>query len=165
MYQTGLHARRWAEWFPRDWSLITLPKTFSQGGRGAFLVPATDFALYWRVGTSERHPRDWQEGMCRNWFICDTQPQHRDQASRGHPCPRPPDGVKYIVRSLAPPGGLVLDPFGGSGTTAVAAIHEGRRCLIIEKEPAYCDIIRRRVAEAMGEGKGSLFGPSQSHLC
>jgi site-specific DNA-methyltransferase (adenine-specific) len=49
----------------------------------------------------------------------------------------------------------VLDPFGGSGTTAKAAAIEGRRCLLIEKEPAYAAIARKRVAEAMGAG--SLF--------
>jgi len=50
-----------------------------------------------------------------------------------------------------------VDCFGGSGTTAAAALHEGRRCLIIEKDAGYCDIIRRRVADAQGVGKGSLF--------
>lgn len=53
---------------------------------------------------------------------------------------------------ICPRGGLVLDPFGGSGSTASACIQEDRRCLLIEREPAYCDIARRRVAEAMGTG-------------
>lgn len=74
-----------------------------------------------------------------------------------HPCPKPLNVVRLLIRRLTNPGDVILDPFGGSGTTAIAALHEGRRCLIIEKDAGYCDIIRRRVAEAMGEGKGSLF--------
>lgn len=51
---------------------------------------------------------------------------------------------------------VILDPFAGSGTTGVAAILEGRRCILIEKEPAYAAICRRRIAEAMGRGPGQL---------
>lgn len=73
----------------------------------------------------------------------------------GHPCPKPVEWMRWLVRLCTRPGELVLDPFGGSGTTAVACIAEGRRCLLIEKEPAYAAIARKRVAEAMGAG--SLF--------
>jgi site-specific DNA-methyltransferase (adenine-specific) len=46
----------------------------------------------------------------------------------------------------------VLDPFAGSGTTGVAAAKTDRQCLLIEQEPTYAAIARRRVAEAMGTG-------------
>jgi site-specific DNA-methyltransferase (adenine-specific) len=68
--------------------------------------------------------------------------------------------MRALIRDYSREGDLILDPFGGSGTTAVAALHEGRRCLIIEKDPTYIEIIKRRVAEAMGEGKGSLLTPT-----
>jgi site-specific DNA-methyltransferase (adenine-specific) len=74
-----------------------------------------------------------------------------------HPCPKPLNVMRLLVRRLTNPDNLILDPFGGSGTTAVACIAENRRCIIIEKEPRYCDIIRRRVDEAMGMGRGSLL--------
>jgi site-specific DNA-methyltransferase (adenine-specific) len=76
-----------------------------------------------------------------------------------HPTQKPLALVRKWVRDFTDPGELILDPFGGSGTTAVAALHEGRRCLIIEKDAGYCDIIRERVAEAMGEGRGSFLAP------
>jgi len=60
-----------------------------------------------------------------------------------------------LMRKLAaccPPNGLILDPFAGSGTTGVAAICEGRRAILIEREAAYVDIARRRCREAMGAG-------------
>lgn len=66
-----------------------------------------------------------------------------------HPTVKPLALMRWLVRLVCPPGGLVLDPFGGSGTTGVAALTEGRRCLLIEKAPAYAAIARRRVAEAM----------------
>lgn len=50
-----------------------------------------------------------------------------------------------------------LDPFAGSGTTGIAAIAEGRKCVLIEKEPKYAALCRSRVATAMGRAPGSLL--------
>jgi len=60
--------------------------------------------------------------------------------------------MEWLVKLVTPPGGLTLDPFAGSGTTGKAARNAGRRAVLIEREAAYCDIARRRVAEAMGTG-------------
>ncbi|MFA7121821.1 MAG: DNA methyltransferase, partial [Bacilli bacterium] len=49
---------------------------------------------------------------------------------------------------VTPPGGLILDPFLGSGTTAVAAVHEGFHYLGFEINPTYCADAERRIAEA-----------------
>jgi site-specific DNA-methyltransferase (adenine-specific) len=65
--------------------------------------------------------------------------------------------MRRSVRLTCPPGGVVLDPFAGSGSTLVAAMQEGRRAVGCEIEPAYCDIIRRRLAHASGTAPGSLF--------
>lgn len=89
---------------------------------------------------------------------------HGVERGNVHPTQKPLALVRKWVRDFTDPGDLILDPFGGSGTTAVAAMHEGRRCLIIEKDPAYCDIIRRRIAEAQGTAPGSLFAPEQGDL-
>jgi DNA modification methylase len=82
-----------------------------------------------------------------------------ESGGRTHPNEKPVSLLQSLISKL-PPGDLILDPFGSSGTTAVAALHEGRRCLIVEKDPGYCDIIRRRVAEAQGVGKGSFLTPA-----
>lgn len=76
------------------------------------------------------------------------------QDDKHHLTGKPTRLMRELVK-VVPEGGLVLDPFGGSGTTAVAAAIEGRRCLLIEKEPAYAAIARRRVAEAL---KPNLLG-------
>jgi len=59
--------------------------------------------------------------------------------------------MRYLVRLLAPPEGIVLDPFLGSGTTAMAAILEGHDCIGIERAPEYIPIIRGRVAWSQEE--------------
>lgn len=56
------------------------------------------------------------------------------------------------MRLACPEGGVVLDPFLGSGSTAVAAAIEGRRYLGIEKNPEYLEVARRRIEEALGRG-------------
>jgi len=74
-----------------------------------------------------------------------------------HPAMMPVEIARRLALLYSPAGGLLLDPFGGSGTTPVAAILEGRRCIIIEKSEAYCQIIKRRVDQALGDRAGSLF--------
>lgn len=62
----------------------------------------------------------------------------------GHPTPKPVAMMERICTTSAPPGGLVFDPFGGSGSTLIAAERTGRRAYLMECEPAYCDTIIRR---------------------
>jgi len=76
---------------------------------------------------------------------------------RQHPNEKPVSLVRRFIRAHTLPGDLILDPFAGSGTTGVAAIAEGRRAILIEKDPAHAATCRRRVAEAMGVGKGSIL--------
>ena len=63
-----------------------------------------------------------------------------------HPTVKPLELMRWLVRLLCPPGGLVLDPFCGSGTTGAAAVAEGRRFVGIEFEPPYMEIAAARVA-------------------
>ncbi len=53
--------------------------------------------------------------------------------------------MRWLVRLITPPGGLVLDPFTGSGTTGAAAVMEGRMFLGFEREAAYVDIACARL--------------------
>lgn len=65
-----------------------------------------------------------------------------------HPTVKPTALMRWLVRLVTPPGGLVLDPFAGSGTTLLAARAEGFRSVGIEREAEYVDIIRRRLSES-----------------
>ena len=66
-----------------------------------------------------------------------------------HPTQKPVSLFAYLIETYVPPGGVVLDPFLGSGTTAVAAERTGRGWMGAEKSAEYCDVIRRRVLAEM----------------
>jgi site-specific DNA-methyltransferase (adenine-specific) len=65
-----------------------------------------------------------------------------------HPTVKPTALMLYLCRLVTPPGGIVLDPFMGSGSTGKAAVAEGFRFIGIEMDPDYCEIARRRIAWA-----------------
>ena len=71
-----------------------------------------------------------------------------------HPTVKPLELMRWLVRLLCPPDGLVLDPTAGSGTTGAAAVLEGRRFLGIELEPAYMEIAAARIAHHSKKAPG-----------
>jgi DNA modification methylase len=84
-------------------------------------------------------------GTAARFFYC----AKASKADRGqgntHPTVKPTALLRWLVKLVCPPGGLVLDPFAGSGTTGVACLREGRSAVLIEREPAYVEIIHRRL--------------------
>ena len=80
-----------------------------------------------------------------------------------HPTVKPTDLMRYLCRLVTPPGGLVLDPFMGSGSTGKAAVLEGFRFLGIEREESYLAIAKARIdaafEEASRQRQGALFAP------
>jgi site-specific DNA-methyltransferase (adenine-specific) len=73
---------------------------------------------------------------------------HRQHAERvDHPTQKPLEIVERMVLASCPPGGRVLDPFMGSGTTAVACARHGREFTGHEINAEYCEIAHRRLAE------------------
>lgn len=69
-----------------------------------------------------------------------------------HPTVKPLDLMRWLVRLVTPPGGLVLEPFAGSGTTAEACIHEHMRCIAIEREADYLPLIVARLSKPIEVG-------------
>lgn len=66
-----------------------------------------------------------------------------------HPHQKPVALLVWIIEQLGiPPGKTILDPYAGSGSTGVACLKTGHRCILIEKDERYIPIIRRRLAEA-----------------
>jgi len=73
---------------------------------------------------------------------------HRQHAERvDHPTQKPLEIIERMVLASCPPGGRVLDPFMGSGTTAVACARHGRQFVGYEVNPDYCEIARQRLTE------------------
>lgn len=64
--------------------------------------------------------------------------------SEEHPTMKPVELVRQMLANSLPPSGIVLDPFGGSGTTLIAAHSLRRRACLMELDPRYCDVIRAR---------------------
>jgi DNA modification methylase len=86
-------------------------------------------------------------------FYADAAIPQRDERpntanANHHPTVKPVALMRWLVRLVTPPDGLVLDPFTGSGTTGIAATLEGRRFLGIEREAEYVEIARARIAHA-----------------
>ena len=67
-----------------------------------------------------------------------------DRAGSRHPTVKPIALMQYLIRHITPPGGVVLDPFAGSGTTAEAARREGLDCILMEAEPEYVTFLAER---------------------
>ncbi len=70
--------------------------------------------------------------------------------NKGHPAVFPVELPTFFIRLLAPHDGLVIDPFGGSGTTAVAAYREGRSCTLIDNNRQYCQQAKSRLLDECG---------------
>jgi hypothetical protein len=71
-----------------------------------------------------------------------------------HPTVKPLDLMRWLVRLVTAPGGLVLDPFAGSGTTLEACLLEGFRSIGIEREADYLPLITQRLAKPLQAGFG-----------
>lgn len=86
-------------------------------------------------------------------------PREHKAAANHHPTVKPIALMRWLCRLVTPPGGLILDPFNGSGSTGCAAVLEGFRYLGAEIEPEYVEIARRRIAywEAQ-RAEPDLFG-------
>ena len=108
----------------------------------------------------------WPEGENRHW--CGDRDQgdvwaiKKPQKNDLHPTMKPVELVERALRNSSRPGDTVLDPFGGSGTTVIAAEKSGRKARMIELDPKYCDVIVRRWQDfsaqaALREVDGALF--------
>ena len=70
---------------------------------------------------------------------------HITYRKNNHPTVKPLKLMEYLCKLITPPNGTILDMFAGSGTTGLAACRQGFGCTMIELEPKYCDIIRKRI--------------------
>lgn len=68
----------------------------------------------------------------------------RPKRSPDHPTSKPVELLARLIGNSTRRGGLVLDPFAGSGSTLLACELTGRRCAAVELEPRYADVIRNR---------------------
>ena len=90
-------------------------------------------------------------GSAARFFYC-AKPSRKERGEGNtHPTVKSVALMRWLVRLVTRRGGLVLDPFMGSGTTGIAALQEGMRFVGIEREEKYMEIAKRRIMEAAAE--------------
>ena len=87
-------------------------------------------------------------GSAARFFYCAKASRAERGEGNVHPTVKPLALMRYLVRLVTRKGGLVLDPFMGSGTTGIAAVQEGMRFVGIEKDEHYYEIAQQRVTKA-----------------
>ena len=102
-------------------------------------------------GTSDRVTAGVADagGSAARFFYCAKASKRDRGEGNTHPTVKPTDLMAYLCRLVTPPGGTVLDPFMGSGSTGKAAMREGFRFIGIEREAQYMDIARARIHGAV----------------
>ena len=89
-------------------------------------------------------------GSAARFFYCAKSSKKDRGEGNTHPTVKPTDMMRYLCRLVTPPGGTVLDPFMGSGSTGKAAILEKFNFIGIELDKGYFDIASKRIAETIG---------------
>lgn len=84
-------------------------------------------------------------GTAARFFYCAKASKKDRGEGNNHPTVKPTELMRYLLKLVTPPGGTVLDPFMGSGSTGKAAALEGFRFIGIEKERPYFEIAQQRV--------------------
>ena len=91
----------------------------------------------------------WIEGEAHNWYADRKQTTvlefDRPHRNAEHPTMKPVELIAYQIKNSSKIGDIVLDAFGGSGTTMVASEQLGRKCRMIELDPKYCAVIIDRM--------------------
>lgn len=114
-----------------------------------------------------RSPYQWQHEPClfgwkkkgkHQWYSDRKQTTvwnfDRPSRSKDHPTMKPIPLIAYPITNSSLSNCIVLDPFGGSGSTLIACEQTNRVCYTIELDPKYCDVIVKRYAEQVGNTEG-----------
>lgn len=107
-----------------------------KGSKLAWLGDHTQTTV-WQAPSPKRHPKD----------------AGPDDDDVDHPTQKPALLWTRPIQNHTQRGDAIYEPFAGSGTALIAAEATGRRCLALELDPAFCDVIRQRYAEFLGEEK------------
>ncbi|MBC2778361.1 site-specific DNA-methyltransferase [Parasphingopyxis marina] len=96
--------------------------------------------------------------MRSDWLIpiCAGQERIKDGGKKAHPTQKPEALLYRVMLASTKPGDVVLDPFFGTGTTGAVARRLGRKWIGVEREPRYCDVARKRIAEALPLDESAL---------
>lgn len=108
-----------------------------------------EYLLYFRKGKGKCFPESYEDA--KTVYIAPINAA--DKKKYKHPTIKPLDLTRKIIRNSSRDGDIILDPFAGSGTTAVACLLEGRKSISIEREKHYCAVIKERLDAMAFENK------------
>jgi hypothetical protein len=135
------------------------PASIIWGGNYFGLPPAQCFYVW-----DKKQPEDFSLAMCELAWTNIPGPAKMFRLSvtsykKDHPTQKP---VELLEWCLAKADGLVLDPFGGSGSTLIACEKTSRQCRMMELDPTYCDVIVKRWEQFTGNT--AVCHPSDAHF-
>lgn len=139
-------------------SAVRTEGTTDKGGASRFFYVAKASKRDRNEGLEELEPQRHSDREKDDGIGGDNPRNRTNQAKQNfHPTVKPTDLMRYLIKLVTPPNGIVLDPFTGSGSTGKAAILEGFRFIGIEMTEDYIPIIKGRLKHAEAERNKGLF--------
>ena len=118
-----------------------------RGGAGEYIQPTGRFPANVILDEEAGRMLDQQHKGASRFFYCAKASKKERGEGNNHPTVKPVKLIEYLITLITPPNGIVLDPFMGSGTTAIACKQLGFDYIGFEKEKSYSKIIEGRVGE------------------
>ncbi len=119
---------------------------------GGVIKNDVEYILFFRKGAGYRSPSAEQQALSmltkaevRSWFKSAWTDIKGASTRNGHPAPYPTEVAERLIRMFSFAGDTVLDPFVGTDSTLIAAMHMGRNSIGIEIEPAYLELAKYRL--------------------
>lgn len=139
VWQSPLRAPDWHRYFPLGYRIIAACKNYpNHFGRTPCL--SWDPVIFWSGKSKVRHE------LPKDWCVTDMAPRDGDREGNPVPCPRPLAQVQWFCNHIR--ANSIIDPFMGSGTTAVAAVLAGKQFIGIEQDPVYFEYACKRIEQA-----------------
>ncbi len=151
--ETLLLIDKWIEAFrPHGWLLRHLRMWMKSGGMPASVSPRNDFidqhseflGTFYNVKGKQRGQQRVGEPWVQQGFITDIHGKSTSESEGQHCASFPVELPTRFIRLYTQRNEIVLDPFGGAGTTLIACQQLDRPCRLIERDPRYCDVIVER---------------------
>lgn len=145
IWQAQMYFRYFWQWYGQNIHIYCAAKNFVQLRKTPINFGYDPVVMFYKDGAPPLYPKNQDRSV--DFFVSNTAGviSNVKNIEKKHPCPRPLDQVATIIKNFACENALVLDPFLGSGTTAVACLDTGRRFFGIEKEKEYVMIAHERI--------------------
>ncbi len=136
---------------------------------GAIVKNDIEYVLFLRKGGEYRSPAPIQKALSiltkqemQSWWRSVWTDIRGASTRVGHPAPYPAALAERLIRMFSFAGDTVLDPFGGTGATAIAAANAGRNSVTVEVEESYVGVAARNIAGAIGQKR--IFGAVEAEF-